>query len=621
MREALAKFNDVRIQFFAEQADLHYVMANNDDDKKEINVVKTKLVALQSKVRAAKLNLRHTSRLEMEFRGKMRDALAQAEVSELVADKKAGNSVLESVRDAAKEAQLDAIESSSEKENADAADSMCRKAAALNALARNEFKDAGISLSEREHELEDAVNAFASLDADVSAEDRKMRKEAMEMAKRPVFHATEDLQRMNTRARSSNKQQARACGVAEYQRSLATAAEDDAEESTSNIERTESVAKDSKYTAEKASIEGAARDSVALTAETGAASDTKTGGEGESMKVPSMDKDKEENDAERAEAKEAAAARRAKASELAQSKMDQVRANLTRDQAAQSNADKAANAEAAMESKSLNREDDAFVNASVERKTEDADIRVTEHSVDAKVKDAEMGMEAAQDHLMRSLVDGSKGVMKAQSDLQKGPHNASIYTFDVPKSNCLTCGRHKSVVRDARLAAKASEKADAVGLTSRVVGQRLRVASIQAELNARRVQLKLNKDVAEHIRLLEKRVEKSASKAKLAIEEEEPSKNALVDAQSAESDAKIRANAARAAFEDAKGVYLVALKEEELQKSKLRAMEKKWKDDIDEKKKYAASAREAISTATTSEEEKKTLKSEARLELKKFANP
>ncbi len=50
-------------------------------------------------------------------------------------------------------------------------------------------------------------------------------------------------------------------------------------------------------------------------------------------------------------------------------------------------------------------------------------------------------------------------------------------------------------------------------------------------------------------------------------------------------------------------------------------MEKKWKDDIDEKKKYAASAREAISTATTSEEEKKTLKSEARLELKKFANP
>ena len=48
MREALAKFNDVRIQFFAEQADLHYVMANNDDDKKEINVVKTKLVALQS---------------------------------------------------------------------------------------------------------------------------------------------------------------------------------------------------------------------------------------------------------------------------------------------------------------------------------------------------------------------------------------------------------------------------------------------------------------------------------------------------------------------------------------------------------------------------------------------
>ena len=76
MREALAKFNDVRIQFFAEQADLHYVMANNDDDKKEINVVKTKLVALQSKVRAAKLNLRHTSRLEMEFRGKMRDALA-----------------------------------------------------------------------------------------------------------------------------------------------------------------------------------------------------------------------------------------------------------------------------------------------------------------------------------------------------------------------------------------------------------------------------------------------------------------------------------------------------------------------------------------------------------------
>ena len=153
------------------------------------------------------------------------------------------------------------------------------------------------------------------------------------------------------------------------------------------------------------------------------------------------------------------------------------------------------------------------------------------------------------------------------------------------------------------------------------MGQRLRVASIQAELNARRVQLKLNKDVAEHIRLLEKRVEKSASKAKLAIEEEEPSKNALVDAQSAESDAKIRANAARAAFEDAKGVNLVALKEEELQKSKLRAMEKKWKDDIDEKKKYAASAREAISTATTSEEEKKTLKSEARLELKKIANP
>ena len=38
VREALAKFNDVRIQFFAEQADLHYVMANNDDDKKEINV-------------------------------------------------------------------------------------------------------------------------------------------------------------------------------------------------------------------------------------------------------------------------------------------------------------------------------------------------------------------------------------------------------------------------------------------------------------------------------------------------------------------------------------------------------------------------------------------------------
>jgi hypothetical protein len=74
---------------------------------------------------------------------------------------------------------------------------------------------------------------------------------------------------------------------------------------------------------------------------------------------------------------------------------------------------------------------------------EDADIKVTERSLDAKVKDAEMGMEAAQDHLLRSLVDGTRDVQKAQANLQKGPHNASVYTFDVPKSNCLTCGRHK----------------------------------------------------------------------------------------------------------------------------------------------------------------------------------
>merc|ERR1711871_458120 len=264
--------------------------------------------------------------------------------------------------------------------------------------------------------------------------------------------------------------------------------------------------------------------------------------------------------------------------------------------------------------------DAEFVNKSVNRIKEDAEALATERKLDGEVKQVELASEMSQDALMRNLVQSTKDALVADKSLHKGPHNATVYTFNVPKSNCLTCKKHKRAMALSRNAAKASELADAAGLTSRSVDHRMQVAKMQVELNARRAQTELDEAVASQIKLLEKRVNKSNDKADRMLLLKVPAETNLGVAEGDERENRTLANKAKAEFVKAKGMYKEKLQAEEAEKARLAKKERKWKEDIEAEKNNVAKTREAVAEKQRDEEKKKSIKSQKRTEVLKFKN-
>merc|ERR1711871_1426945 len=173
----------------------------------------------------------------------------------------------------------------------------------------------------------------------------------------------------------------------------------------------------------------------------------------------------------------------------------------------------------------------------------------------------------------------------------------------------------------SRSAAKASELADAAGLTSRSVDHRMQVAKMQVELNARRAQTELDEAVASQIKLLEKRVNKSNDKADAALLLKEPAEVNLTEATFTEKEMKAAANIAKAKFVEARSKYQLALKEEENQKAELAKREREWKARIETEKRKVAKSRLEVVDSQSNEEKKKATKNKARLEVLNFKNP
>jgi hypothetical protein len=346
-----------------------------------------------------------------------------------------------------------------------------------------------------------------------------------------------------------------------------------------------------------------------------------TGAENQVAMAPSMDKVHEEAEADRAESNAKKAEANEKASEKADAKKEQMKLNATSEVAqTESDSAKAANASATLDEESKG-PDAEFLNQSINRIKEDAEAAAVERKLNGEVKQVELASEMSQDKLMRNLVESTKDALKADQVLHKGPHNATVYSFKVPKSNCLSCKQHKKVMNMSRSAAKASELADAAGLTSRSVDHRMQVAKMQVELNARRAQTELDEAVASQIKLLEKRVNKSNDKADRTLLLKVPAETNLGVADGYEKENRTLAAKAKAEFVKARGKYKEKLQAEEAEKARLAKKERKWKEDIEAEKNNVAKTREAVAEKQTDEQKKKSDMNKKRLDALTFKNP
>ena len=159
--------------------------------------------------------------------------------------------------------------------------------------------------------------------------------------------------------------------------------------------------------------------------------------------VPSIDKAHEQSEADEAESAAKKAQQNEKAQEKAEARKEQMKTNATNDLAQlESGNQRQANASSTLDEE-LKGPDAEFVNKSVERIKEDAEAAAVERKLNANVKKVELASEMSQDALMRNLVHSTKDALVADTALHRGPHNATVYSFNVPKSNCLTCKKHK----------------------------------------------------------------------------------------------------------------------------------------------------------------------------------
>merc|ERR1712072_390249 len=563
IRSVLKKFNDYRMEIFAMHADLHFVLTQMPQIIKERDQVVRTLRDLHTKIKTVKLTLRQTSRIELEFRANLRDALAKAELAEMQQSGHVQNPVVEAVREQAVEAKIAAIETSNAKANAEGAIEKCRKSEAMNTIAFDEMKQAGMDLKNAQDEALEASDAFASTTEGDST--YKLR----EKENREAQDAVENLRKLFTtkkqKARAANIAVAKSCSMAEFMEMEAVTAHDQREEAIADMAGVKKVAKEN---GDKQVISAASDANVALrtildansytgmtgvSSTGGAESDEETGsagtgGDGVPM-APSMDTAHEQQEADQAESDAKKAELNEKANEKADAKKEQMKLNATDAVAkAESEDAQASNASATIDEE-LKGPDAEFVNKSVERVREDAEAAAAERKLNGEVKKVELASETSQDALMRNLVQSTKEALKADQALHKGAHNATMNM--------------------SRSAAKASELSDAAGLTSRSVDHRMQVAKMQVELNARRAQTELDEAVASQIKLLEKRVNKSNDKADKTLLLKEPAEANLTEAAYTAKEMKIKASEAKAKFVEARGKYQVALKEEENQKAEL----------------------------------------------------
>ena len=545
--------------------------------------------------------------------------------------------MVEDVREQAVEAKLAAIESTNSKADAEGALEKCRKQEALNTIAFDDFKQTGMKLKDA---IEDAVEASDAL-ASTAESDAvyALRRKESDQASDAVALLRKLLKSKVAKARNANVAVAKTCALAEFLEMQAATARDEEEDAKADISEAKNVAqsKSDKEVISKASDKNDAMerilDAKSHTGMTGVSAETgvsetgaaETGaserGLGDVQMVPSIDKAHEQSEADEAESAAKKAQQNEKAQEKAEARKEQMKMNATNNIAQlESVNQRQTNASSTLDEE-LKGPDAEFVNKSVERIKEDAEAAAVERKLNGNVKKVELASEMSQDALMRNLVHSTKDALAADAALHRGPHNATIYSFNVPKSNCLTCKKHKETMRMSRGAAKASELAEAAGLTSRSIDHRMQVAKMQVELNARRAQTELDEAVASQIKRLEVRVNTSNDKADKALLLKDPAETKLADAELTEKEMRIAAAKAKVVFAEARGKYQVARSKEESQKAFLAKKEREWKEQIDAKKKRVAKDRDAVSGAQTSEEGKKSIKFQKRTEVLKFKNP
>merc|ERR1712072_751853 len=635
IRSVLKKFNDYRMEIFAMHADLHFVLTQMPQIIKERDQVVRTLRDLHTKIKTVKLTLRQTSRIELEFRANLRDALAKAELAEMQQSGHVQNPVVEAVREQAVEAKIAAIETSNAKANAEGAIEKCRKSEAMNTIAFDEMKQTGMDLKNAQDEALEASDAFASTTEGDST--YKLREKENLEAQDSVENLRKLFTTKKQKARAANIAVAKTCSMAEFMEMEAATVHDQREEAIADMA---GVKKGAKENGDKQVLSAASDANVALrtildansftgmtgvSSTGGAESDEETGsagtgGDGVPM-APSMDTAHEQQEADQAESDAKKAELNEKANEKADAKKEQMKLNATDAVAKAEREDAQASNASATIDEELKGPDAEFVNKSVERVREDAEAAAAERKLNGEVKKVELASEMSQDALMRNLVQSTKEALKADQALHKGAHNATVYSFKVPKKHCLTCNKHKATMNMSRSAAKASELSDAAGLTSRSVDHRMQVAKMQVELNARRAQTELDEAVASQIKLLEKRVNKSNDKADKTLLLKEPAEANLTEAAYTAKEMKIKASEAKAKFVEARGKYQVALKEEENQKAELAKKEREWKARVEEKKQKVTNSRVEVVESQTNEEKKKLTKNKARMEVLKFKNP
>merc|ERR1711968_350335 len=627
VRELLKKYNFFRMEIFANHADLHFVLSHTPQDVSSRDKIRNTLRVLHNQLKTVKLTLRYAARIELEFRANLRDSLAKAELAEIQESGHVQNAVVEDVREQAVEAKLAAIESTNSKADAEGALEKCRKQEALNTIAFDDFKQTGMKLKDA---IEDAVEASDAL-AGTAANDAvyALRRKESDQASDAVALLRKLLESKVAKARNANVAVAKSCALAEFMEMEAATARDEEEDAKADISEAKNIAatKSDKQVVSKASdandamerildakshtgmtgVSGETGVSETGSAETGAA---ETGaserGLGDVQMVPSIDRAHEQSEADEAESAAKKAQQNEKAQEKAEARKEQMKTNATSDLAQLESANqRQANASSTLDEE-LKGPDAEYVNKSVERIKEDAEAAAVERKLNANVKKVELASEMSQDALMRNLVHSTKDALVADTALHRGPHNATVYSFNVPKSNCMTCKKHKEAMRMSRGAAKASELAEAAGLTSRSIDHRMQVAKMQVELNARRAQTELDEAVASQIKLLEKRVNKSNDKADAALLLKEPAEVNLTEATFTEKEMKAAANIAKAKFVEARSKYQLALKEEENQKAELAKREREWKARIETEKNNVAKTREAVAEKQRDEEKKKS---------------
>jgi hypothetical protein len=139
----------------------------------------------------------------------------------------AASSVLDTIKEESLNSQLESMEATNSREDADAAMSECRKANAETAIAQNEWKEATIAMRKAEEDLRDSADDLAVSGAGVSKEARKIKEQEVKAARLGLFRATNALARKIAHARRGNRMLATTCATAEFLRMESATAQEE----------------------------------------------------------------------------------------------------------------------------------------------------------------------------------------------------------------------------------------------------------------------------------------------------------------------------------------------------------------------------------------------------------